>query len=254
MTSSNNYLVKTNDYISICEITDIDETKNFFVIDLKNSVEHLVIINKINLPLNLKLINTSDLKIFKAPNCLIRKLNISDPSSLINIDIGYNQLQKLSLSKSKKLEILICQNNILDELIINSKYLIDLMCQNNMLKNLNVRLCDNLIQLMCFNNRLNNLDLSNLSNLEIFDCSFNQIFDLDTTNCSNLKNIYCSHNNTSNLLISDLDNLLSVYCTYSNIKLIDVSRCPKLNFLVAFGNSEPKIKMGGCFELNNIKI
>ena len=53
MTSSNNYLVKTNDYISICEITDIDETKNFFVIDLKNSVEHLVIINKINRIYNL---------------------------------------------------------------------------------------------------------------------------------------------------------------------------------------------------------
>jgi len=140
------------------------------------------------------------------------------PLDITELDISYNNLTELDVAKFKKLNILNCNRNKINKIIINTKLSI-LNCDNNYLQQLNLS-DSHLSELDCSDNELTELKFP--STLSKLICNNNQLTQLDiipedcfsTIDTTEYLNI--THNN---LTESSLKNLSDFYKIYQQLIL-----------------------------------
>jgi len=109
----------------------------------------------------------------------LTSLDVSKNSYLTDFDCGHNQLTSLDVSQNTALTYLNCGNNLLTSLdVSNNTALTTLHCYPNQLTSLDVSQNTALEYLFCDNNQLTSLDISNNTALEYLSC-YNNKFDCD---------------------------------------------------------------------------
>jgi Leucine-rich repeat (LRR) protein len=111
-----------------------------------------------------------------------------------------------------------------------------LYCQNNLLENIDVSKSTRLKELNCMGNRLSGLDISKSSELESLNCSINSLSVLDVSNCKELKTLDCSDNQLTRLDVSECKELRSLNCSDNQISSLDVSKCKYMESLSISNN------------------
>ena len=134
-----------------------------------------------------------------------------------------------------QLEVYGCQ---LSEITIaDAPELFILKCYNNNLTSLDVSMCPELAIIDCKNNRIASLDLSKCTTLEEAYVSTNNLSSFTLGTQPLLKTLECAENPLSTLDLSNcaaLEDLRIDKCEFSSI---DLSHCPELWWIFAFGNN-----------------
>ncbi|MCG2418645.1 T9SS type A sorting domain-containing protein [Aequorivita sp. F47161] len=150
--------------------------------------------------------------------------------------VAYNNLSSLDLSSNINLKYLNCQNNELNNLILNSEYL---------------------IEIYCFENQLTNLDVSQAHLLTYLDCNFNNLFSLDVNQNENLNFLIASGNNLSELNVSNNRDLTYLNVGENNIISLDLSHNQNLISFLApynFPLDFLDIRNGNNANMNGINV
>jgi len=122
------------------------------------------------------------------------------PMDIEYLDVSFNNLKNIDVSKYLNLKYLNCSNNLLTFLIVNDN-LQTLICKNNYLQTLNL---NNIIELNCSNNLLTEINIKNINNcnkLIINDNKLNKLFYIpknifscfDTLEYLNINNNYLQY-------------------------------------------------------------
>lgn len=169
---------------------------------------------------------------------------------LVTLNCSENKLRELDVSDLPCLERLYCQDNLVTteevemaeetvsydhglEFLVPSRALKVLWCYNNNLsgEELNLQFCEDLEYLDCSNNPINTLDLSGVPHLQELRCNNAGLEALNLSCTPELCVLWCWTDYVR----------LSGYHTVRNFNLIeylDLSVCPKLARVVAFGSRE----------------
>lgn len=160
--------------------------------------------------------NLSSLTCSKSPE--LTTLDVSDCTSLINLNCQYTSLTSLDVTGLNLLETLTCDN-----------------CKLTELKGLDNGL-NSLIALDCSNNQLNGINVKSLPALETLECGENNITTLDLSGLTNLSSIGYSKSSVTILNVSGCTALTSLFLQ-SSLKNLDISGCTNLNQLSNDGGS-----------------
>ena len=158
-----NYNLYTEGNYHICEILDNNYSEQIdIMISLQNKVNNLIIKNSSSKKNKCSILLSDCISLVNliAPNCNLDFFSIIDDSgiNLEIIDFHNNKIVDLDLSTCNNMNILICDNNKLEQLIVSSNKLSDLYCQNNNLTEIDLSRCKNIKQLICSSNNLSNLN------------------------------------------------------------------------------------------------
>lgn len=195
-------------------------------------------------------------------------------TNLDTLDISYNLISNLDLTKNTSLKTLACvKNNIVKLKLSNLTNLKSLFCSDNKLTSIDLTGCSTLSEMVCANNAFTNLTLYNLpsltkvilsnsSEMTVFTCSSNpSLRVLNISDCTSLKTVYCH----SNKLLYTIDmsgcsaleslncqenalltlwlgntvypSLRNISCYSNKLTSIDVSRCTGLTGLYCYNNN-----------------
>lgn len=221
-------------------LTHVDISKSNFS-KLENLV-HLINLKILNCSLNylnnndwdrtdnLLPINIINLDLTK---CNLENINLTHLKNLTILKINYNYITNLNLESNTQLEILECEKNDLEYLILPDNLKL-LKCSNNNLKYFD-KLSNKLIFFDCSHNHLTNLD--NLPpQLKILNCSYNPIVNLDNLPIKLEKLILCF-----NKYITNFDNLPDslIKLIISSSKINQLNNLPsKLKYLFIYNLEE----------------
>ena len=146
--------------------------------------------------------------------------------NLISLWCTGNNLNALSISKNKKLKVLICSDNDLSALdLAFCKRLEILDCSKNHLKVLDVSNHKKLQNINCKKNNLNNLEISKCDNLQELNCDENRLQKINLSSNRKLRYLSCSNNPIRKLNCKVLRNLRGIDCSNTKIKNIDLRNC-----------------------------
>lgn len=174
-------------------LTTLDLRKNTQLIKLQCDKNQLM---SLDLGVNTKL------NLLSCRNNKLKSLDVS------GIDVQYfycsnNQLTSLNLTNHTSLKDVDCSNNKLTTLEIGTKnYLMRINCQQNKLASLDVNNVPDLQYLYCDSNQLTKLVVSNNPELEELECQSNQLTSLDVSKNTKLKRLQCYNNHLTSLDIS----------------------------------------------------
>lgn len=157
-------------------------------------------------------------------------------TGLKELDCSHNELSSLDLSNNTKLEKLSCNSCALTSLNLKkNKELLELQCWKNTLTSLEISDCTKLTKLDCNNNKLTKLDLSNKKNLTYLDCCDCEIAGtMDVSSCGSLSILRTSHNPITSIKLNT--DILRVTCVLNNLSELDLSKCPKLTYIMCTRN------------------
>ncbi|MDD4822805.1 MAG: hypothetical protein PHI48_09650 [Bacteroidales bacterium] len=169
--------------------------------------------------------------------------------NLSNLNVTYNDLTTLDISKCKSLTYLRCALNKITSLKVNGcTTLTNLDCNGNKITTLDVSQCVNLIIFECATNNLETLNYSGCANLKHLDCSYNNISSIDLSHYPKLEGVSCRDNHLTTIDASKCPELTLLDCTNNNLTgTLDLSKCGKLNILWSYRNpnlSEVWLKAG----------
>jgi len=134
-------------------------------------------------------------------------LGIEDFAALEILNSSNNTLESIDLSNNTSLLELDVSDNSLSVLDINQNLLLtSLNCSNNTVENLDLNANTALMILNCSNNELTSINLNNNSALNNLDCSMNLIESIDITLNTALTDILCNDNNLFALNINNGNN------------------------------------------------
>jgi Leucine-rich repeat (LRR) protein len=162
----------------------------------------------------------------------ITVMDISNNKKLKVLNCGFNLLEQLNIASNLEIETLICQSNKIKtlELALN-KALSFLNCNDNQLNSLDVTSNINILELNCSYNNLSSIDISNLQALYKFGCNNNHIANLDVSNNANLNGLYCSYNRLSSLNLSKNILLERLVCSANQLSKLNLSNNSKLKII-----------------------
>ncbi len=154
----------------------------------------------------------------------LTKVDFSNNTKLLWLDIANNEIDKLDLPKNTKLERLWIENNKLDKLDV-SKYteLEVLGCGGNLLKTLDLSKNTKLEELYADGNKLTKLDLSKNTKLTDLFVSDTKLTNLDISKNTNLRNLSCGENPFEKVDLSKNTKLKKLWIENSKIKTLDLS-------------------------------
>lgn len=162
----------------------------------------------------------------------------------------------LNLSKLDLLETISVSNSILSGLQANGSAIKEVFCDNNKITTLSLN-TNSLENLSCRDNLLKGiLDLSAASNLQNLDCTGNQLTKLQLyrgEKASVLETLACGYNALSELDVASFNNLISLDCgANGNISELDISQCPKLQYLNCESNRITELDLTEKHTLNTL--
>ena len=137
-------------------------------------------------------------------------------TKLKGLNICWNSMTELDISKNKELEILDCSSNALTQLNVSN---------NTALQTLN-----------CSGNKLIQLDVSKNKELEMLDCTSNALTQLNVSNNTALKTLACGENQLTQLNVANNTALEELLCYDNQLKELNVSRNTKLRRFVCARN------------------
>ena len=162
----------------------------------------------------------------------LTELDVSKNTTLTILDADNNQLTKLDVSKNTALKTLKVYNNKLTNLDISKNTALSwLEAYNNQLTELDVSKNTALTYLEAYNNQLTELDVSKNTALTTLDADNNQLTKLDVSKNTALKTLKVYNNKLTNLDISK-NTALSWLEAYNNqLTELDVSKNTALSWL-----------------------
>lgn len=154
------------------------------------------------------------------------------------LDVTYNELTTLDISKCKSLTSMRCALNEITSLKVNGcTTLRNLDCANNKLTTLDVSQCTSLYSLNCAANNLETLNFGGCTVLVYLDCAFNNLSSIDITHHPKLEQVSCRDNHLTAIDASKCTRLIILDCTNNNLTgTLDLSMCGKLNTLWSYTN------------------
>jgi hypothetical protein len=153
------------------------------------------------------------------------------------INCHNNRIEKVDLSKNKKLREFYSDGNCISKLIAgDSRTLTIIGCENNNLTEIDVSGLKNLKGLDCRNNQIASINCGTKPNLIFIDCGGNNITTIDISNCPLLKELKIGSNELKSLDVSRNTDLELLWCDYNQIESLDVSNNTKLWFLGCHDN------------------
>ena len=159
-------------------------------------------------------------------------VNVDGLEKLVNItilDIRFNNITELVVSKNIKLEALYDNDNHLNKLNIGTNdVLITLQAYNNQLTKVDLSKIKNLKSLMIGNNQLPSLDVSKNIALSYLDLNNNKLTEIDISNNTDLKTLNISYNNIELIDLSKNNVLSFVEANNNKLTQIDVTKNTKL--------------------------
>lgn len=185
-------------------------------------------------------------------NNYIYDLNLTNLTSLVELNCNYNYLTTLQLNQTT-LQKLTFDGNALTEfdatLLTNLKHL---SCSENLLTSLNVNGLSNLEFLYCKINLLSSLNSNSLSSLKELDCSGNLISSLDLSNSTLLTHLSSYSNQLTSLNLSSNNQLIYLDCNYNQLTNLNFNS-NQLIFLDCTSNQLTSLEMNSCPLLTNLK-
>jgi|GEM_PF-3156747 len=191
---------------------------------------------------------------------LTGSLDVSDFTSLTNLDVSYTRVSSLNtnncsaladlncgsclyittldVSTNTALTSLECSINDISALdLTNNTLLTHLGCTANEITTLDVSNQPLLDNLYCKSNQLTSIDVSNNTVLKTMDCSNNDITSIDVSSNSLLETLVCNSNEITVLNTSGSNNLITVNCAYNHLSSVDFSTNTAIEDLNVSGNS-----------------
>ena len=152
--------------------------------------------------------------------------------NLTSLDVSFNKLTSLDLSRLTKLTNIQVNGNKLQTLDLTGlSELTSLDCSNNKLSTLDVSDAEDLQTLICSNNQIGALDLRNNKLLEDLQCSTNSLSALNLKNNTKLTTLLCRKNALTTLDVTKLPLLVNLDCSVNTLASLNVYNNPKLETL-----------------------
>ena len=152
--------------------------------------------------------------------------------NLTSLDVGFNQLTSLDVSKNTELTSLDVSVNQLTSLdVSNNPKLTKLEVINNQLTSLDVSKNIKLTYLYVRYNQLTEIDVSNNPALAVLYVERNQLSSLDVSNDTALTTLLVDNNQLTSLDVSNNPELTKLNVAASQLTSLDVSNNPKLYHL-----------------------
>lgn len=193
-------------YIQYLDITNLD-------------ISNLTLLNTCRVVNNSKLTSlilpkNSPLEILYCNNNGLTNIDLSNFSNLIELNLSYNKLQKLDISKNPKLKFLDCALNDIKGTfdISNNSQLTFFYVSGNF--------------------GITNVIFSKGTSFKDIDIGYNKITKIDVTNYRSLLSLSISNNDISELDITKNDSLVTLFCQKTKIAKLDVTRNIGLTTLV----------------------
>ena len=153
-------------------------------------------------------------------------------TSITEIDCSYNQIEKLDLSKNKRLIRITCNNNKINSISFPKENKINtLECSSNRLTTIDLKILTSMRNFYCGDNLLTTLDLSKNTQLEYVGCASNKLTSLKTDKLTKLLSITCHKNFLTELNVKNSTNLQTLWCQENRISELDLSNNQDLAYL-----------------------
>lgn len=156
---------------------------------------------------------------------------------ITHFDCSNKALTALDVSQNTTLAELNCFRNQLTSLDLSQNIaLTELNCSSNQLTTLDAPINGNLIEIVCSENQLTALNITKNTELEYLSCTSNQLTAIDVSNNVKLTTFYCSENQLTSLDVTKNTELLYLYCDYNQITALDVTKNTKFIYFYCYGN------------------
>ena len=197
---------------------------------------------------------------------VIEDIDLSKNTDLEELIISHNDLETLDLSNNTKLKKVVCDCNRLSKLDFSNQPDLEYVeCFLNNTTDLNVSKNTKLTELSCSWNQLTSLDISNNTALTCLKCDSNRLQRLDATTNTALKYLYCDGNyELTELNISKNTDLIELECGLNKLATLDISNNKLLKKLKCDGNSltvldtnqNTELEYLNCWEnqINNLDV
>lgn len=138
-------------------------------------------------------------------------------TSMKELDCSLNNLRRLDVSKCKALVTLWCQNNQLEEIILNKSKIEWIRAEENQFQTLDISNCPELLTMYCEKNRLVSINASNSPKLRTLHSYNNELTSVNLRGCTALRYFYTECNQLTQLDFSSCADLWEVWCSNNNI-------------------------------------
>lgn len=214
---------------------------------------------------------SGDIGTFKCKESQLTKIDVKECSSLLVLDVDYNDIESLDVQNNPKLEKisfrgnkvksidvskctnltwLACSQNELTELNTASNSKLDwLNCSGNKLTAIDVQHNPILTGLLCSNMELETIDVSPCPKLQRLLCQNNKLSALDITHNEELNELYCFGNQLSEIDLTKNSMLKMLNCSMNKLTALDLSANTKLTALHCFSNEITSLDVSACTAL-----
>ncbi len=167
----------------------------------------------------------------------LTELDVSKNTNLTSLGLRYNNLTEIDVSKNTKLTELDLRSNKLTTIDVSKNTnLTSLDLEDNNLTEIDVSKNTNLTSLDLDDNNLTTIDVSKNMNLTYLNLMFNNLTELDVSKNTNLASLDLFHNKLTTIDVSKNTNLTSLGLGHNKLTKIDVSKNTNLTQLYLSNN------------------
>ena len=175
-------------------------------------------------------------------------------TGLTTLNLYYNNLREIDLSKNTALTNLYLSNNNLREIDLSKNTaLTNLHLSNNNLSAINLNKNKVLKELVMSDNNLREINLSKNIDLTWLTLSNNNLSEVDLSKNTALKNLYLSNNNLSEVDLSKNTALTNLYLSNNNLSEVDLSKNTAL-IVIDLGNNNFSTTTGTKYNLGKVIV
>ena len=184
----------------------------------------------------------------------VKSLKFGSLTKLTKLDVDYNKLTELDVSRLKSLKRLSCKSGKMEELHLEKLSKLEVLdCSySSKLKELDVSSNRNLKTLWCMDCGLKDLDLQNNAKLEKLHCQANKLTSLYLTGTPKLRRLEITGNCFRELDIEGVPELVHLECSANSLISLDVTGLSKLEYLDCEDNYLTNLDISGLPQLKSL--
>ena len=173
---------------------------------------------------------------------------------LSKLDCSKNKLSELNLSQNTSLEDLDCrESNVVHLDISGCPFLEGLHCDDNHLNSLELSHNPGLSYFDCSGNNFRNLDVSACTGLNELNCSGNLLRSLDVSHNEKLQSVDCSSNELESINFGANSKVVSARLSGNRLRSLDLSKLSELSFIDCSNNCLTSLDLSGNTRLYDAK-
>ena len=173
--------------------------------------------------------------------------------NLATLDLQFNTLSGLDISKNTALTWLACGYSQLTSLDVSGNMALSfLSCNGNSLTSLDVSRNTALTELHCDNNKLSSLDVSRNAKLHKLTCEINSLSSLNVSSNTQLSVLYCGYNRLTSLNVKNNPSLDHFACEQNQLTSLDLTNNTALQSAECNDNCRSVTAENGRFDLGNL--